>query len=232
MTILGPLVAPRTSTVTPALSRPDAVTFSPSTTMTTGRVSDSPTPVSTLSISMTSPTATFCCLLPARTTAYTAGSLSLGWRMPGEKTMGARQRTEDQLYWLAGGRVKTSRSGAWSRFRCVVQPSTQPRVSRFDKDHPHYRWVALSNTTLGVLMATINSSIVIISLPAIFRGIVLDPLAPGNVSYLLWMLMGFLLVSAVLVVSLARLGDIYGRVRVYRLGFVVFTGASIILALD
>lgn len=89
-----------------------------------------------------------------------------------------------------------------------------------------YRWVALSNTTLGVLMATINASIVIISLPAIFRGIRLDPLAPGNVGYLLWTIMGFLVVSAVLVVSLGRLGDMYGRVRIYTWGFVVFTIAS------
>lgn len=73
--------------------------------------------------------------------------------------------------------------------------------------------MALSNTTLGVLMATLNSSIVIISLPAIFRGIHLNPLAPGNVSYLLWILMGFLVVTAVLVVTLGRLGDIHGRVR-------------------
>jgi MFS family permease len=105
-----------------------------------------------------------------------------------------------------------------------------PTATRYNSEHPHYRWVALSNTTVGVLMATINASIVIISLPAIFRGIGLEPLAPGNVSYLLWMLMGFLLVSAVLVVSLGRLGDMYGRVRVYRLGFVVFTSASVILA--
>lgn len=105
----------------------------------------------------------------------------------------------------------------------------QPRVAA---DSPSYRWVALSNTTLGMLMATINSSIVLISLPAIFRGISLDPLAPGNVSYLLWMLMGFLLVTAVLVVSLGRLGDIYGRVRIYSLGFVVFTVASIALSVD
>ncbi len=104
--------------------------------------------------------------------------------------------------------------------------------TRFDRDHPRYRWVALSNTTLGVLMATINASIVIISLPAIFRGIGLNPLAPGNVSYLLWMLMGFLLVSAVLVVSLGRLGDMYGRVRVYNLGFVVFSASSLILSVD
>ena len=105
-------------------------------------------------------------------------------------------------------------------------------LSRFDKDHPHYRWVALSNTTLGVLMATINSSIVIISLPAIFRGIKLDPLQPGNVSYLLWMIMGFLVVSAVLVVTLGRLGDMYGRVKMYNLGFAVFSVFSVLLSLD
>jgi len=93
-----------------------------------------------------------------------------------------------------------------------------------------YKWMVLSNTTLGMLVATINSSIVIISLPAIFRGIHLDPLRPGNVSYLLWMLMGYLVVSAVLVVAFGRLGDIYGRVRMYNAGFLVFTGASIALA--
>jgi MFS family permease len=93
-----------------------------------------------------------------------------------------------------------------------------------------YKWVALSNTTLGMLVATINSSIVIISLPAIFRGIQLDPLRPGNVSYLLWMLMGYLVVSAVLVVAFGRLGDIYGRVKMYNAGFLIFTLASIALA--
>jgi MFS family permease len=92
--------------------------------------------------------------------------------------------------------------------------------------------VALSNTTVGMLLATVNSSIVIISLPAIFNGIHLDPLAAGNVSYLLWMLMGFLLVSAVLVVALGRMGDMFGRVKLYNLGFVVFTVASIALSLD
>src|SRR4051794_31950151 len=81
-------------------------------------------------------------------------------------------------------------------------------------------------------MATINSSIVLISLPAIFRGIGIDPLEEGNVSYLLWMIMGFLLVSAVLVVAFGRLGDMYGRVRIYSLGFVVFTVASLALGLD
>jgi MFS family permease len=110
---------------------------------------------------------------------------------------------------------------------------SQPRAAaRFDRDHHRYKWVALSNTTLGMLLATVNSSIVIISLPAIFNGIHLNPLAPSNVSYLLWMLMGFLLVSAVLVVALGRLGDMYGRVKLYNLGFVIFTLASIALSLD
>src|SRR3954452_6532989 len=109
---------------------------------------------------------------------------------------------------------------------------TARRRRRMDHEHPFYKWVVLSNTTLGMLLATINSSIVIISLPAIFNGIGLNPLAPGNVSYLLWMLMGFLLVSAVLVVAFGRLGDMYGRVKLYNYGFVIFTIASIALSLD
>jgi MFS family permease len=95
---------------------------------------------------------------------------------------------------------------------------------------PHYKWIALSNTTLGVLMATINQSIILIALPDIFRGIGLNPLGQGNTSYLLWMFMGFLVVSAVLVVSFGRLGDMFGRVRMYNIGFAVFTIASIFLA--
>ena len=94
---------------------------------------------------------------------------------------------------------------------------------------PHYKWIALSNTTLGMLMATINQSIVLIALPDVFHGIGLDPLSPGNTSYLLWMFMGFLVVSAVLVVSFGRLGDMFGRVRMYTLGFAVFSVASIFL---
>src|ERR1041384_6501401 len=95
----------------------------------------------------------------------------------------------------------------------------------------HYQWIALSNKTLGLLMATINSSIVLIALPDIFRGIGIDPLGPGNTSYLLWMIMGFLVVTAVLVVGFGRLGDMYGRVKMYNLGFVIFTIASVFLAL-
>ena len=104
--------------------------------------------------------------------------------------------------------------------------------SRFDLDHPRYKWVALSNTTLGTLLAAVNASIVLISLPAIFRGIDLNPLSPGNISYLLWMLMGYLVATAVLVVPFGRLGDMFGRVRIYNIGFAVFTVAAIALSFD
>ncbi|MDM4762195.1 MFS transporter [Galbitalea sp. SE-J8] len=103
------------------------------------------------------------------------------------------------------------------------------RSGVFHRDHPRYKWIVLSNTTLGVLMATINGSIVLISLPAIFAGIQLNPLEASNVSYLLWMLMGYILVTAVLVVTFGRLGDMYGRVRIYNLGFVIFALAAIAL---
>ena len=93
-----------------------------------------------------------------------------------------------------------------------------------------YKWIALSNTTLGMLMATINGSILLIAIPDIFRGIRINPLAPGNTSYLLWLILGFLVVIAVLVVSLGRLGDIYGRVKMFNLGFAVFTVFSILLS--
>jgi MFS family permease len=94
----------------------------------------------------------------------------------------------------------------------------------------HYKWIALSNTTLGILMATVNSSILLIALPDIFRGIKLNPLAPGNTSYFLWIMMGFMLVTSVLVVSLGRIGDMYGRVRMFNLGFALFTVFSVLLS--
>ena len=96
----------------------------------------------------------------------------------------------------------------------------------------HYRWIALTNTTAASFMATLDGSIVIIALPAIFRGIHLDPLAPGNIAYLLWMIMGYRLIQAVTVVSFGRLGDMFGRVKIYNAGFAVFTIASILLSFD
>ncbi len=95
---------------------------------------------------------------------------------------------------------------------------------------PRYKWIVLSNTTLGVLMATINMSILLIALPDIFRGLGVDPLQPSNTSLLLWLIMGYMVVTAVLVVSFGRLGDMYGRVRMYNAGFAVFTLFSILLS--
>ena len=97
--------------------------------------------------------------------------------------------------------------------------------------HVQYKWIALSNTTLGILMAMVNASSLLIALPAIFRGIHLNPLDPGNFVYLLWILLGYGLVSAVLIVLFGRLGDMFGRVRIYNAGFVVFTLAAVALSL-
>jgi MFS family permease len=112
----------------------------------------------------------------------------------------------------------------------TIAPSpngTAPHATGPDR----YKWTALSNTTLGIFMAALDSSIVLIALPAIFRGIDLDPLQPSNVAYLLWMLMGYMVVTAVLVVTFGRLGDIFGRVKMYNAGFLVFSLASLALSL-
>jgi MFS family permease len=110
-------------------------------------------------------------------------------------------------------------------------PASAVRLDHHGNPVPdNYKWIALSNTTLGVLIATINASILLISLPAIFKGIHINPLLPSNTNYLLWLILGFLVVTAVLVVSLGRLGDIYGRARTFNLGFAVFTFFSILLA--
>ena len=94
-----------------------------------------------------------------------------------------------------------------------------------------YKWVALSNTTIGVLMASINGTIILISLPAVFRGLKIDPFLPGSFEYLLWILMGYMIVTAVLLVTVGRLSDIFGRVRLFNFGFLIFTIGSILLFL-
>ncbi|HEY4203314.1 MAG TPA: MFS transporter [Devosiaceae bacterium] len=94
----------------------------------------------------------------------------------------------------------------------------------------NHKWMVLSNTTLGMLTAVVNASIVLISLPAIFRGIHLEPLDPGNTNTLLWTIMGYMVVTSVLVVTFGRLADMYGRARIYNIGFVIFTIGSIALS--
>ncbi len=116
-----------------------------------------------------------------------------------------------------------------SRFAAEESPAGTPGTPA---GTDRYKWVALSNVTLGVLLATLDASITLIAMPSIFRGIHLDPLATGNSFFLLWMVLGYLVVSSVLIVSLGRLGDMLGRVRIYNLGFVIYTVASLLLAVD
>ncbi|HUY96629.1 MAG TPA: MFS transporter [Verrucomicrobiae bacterium] len=106
-----------------------------------------------------------------------------------------------------------------------------PARSRLTIPDRHYRWVALSNTTLGILMASLNGTIILISLPAIFRGIHVDPLVPAETSVFLWLIMGYMVVTATLVVTAGRLSDMYGRVRLYNAGFAVFSVGSVLLFL-
>jgi MFS family permease len=105
----------------------------------------------------------------------------------------------------------------------MINPGQQPG--------PTYKWIALSNTTLGSFMATLNTSIILVALPAIFGGIGVQPLAPGESNYFLWMLLGYLIVTTTLLVSLGRISDIFGRVRLYNLGFAIFTLGSLLLFL-
>ncbi|HXP99392.1 MAG TPA: MFS transporter [Solirubrobacteraceae bacterium] len=116
-------------------------------------------------------------------------------------------------------------TGAANNGTAAPPPPVTPSTDR-------YKWIALSNVTLGVLLATLDGSITLIAMPDIFRGIHLDPLVPANSFYLLWMILGFLVVTSVLIVSLGRLGDMYGRVKMYNLGFVIYTIASLILTVD
>jgi MFS family permease len=112
----------------------------------------------------------------------------------------------------------------------LVTVAAKPAIgSHVERTGDGYKWIALSNTTLGVLMATINSSIILISMPAIFTGIGINPLAPGETNYFLWMLLGYMVVTATLLVASGRISDMFGRVKLYNLGFAVFTLGSILL---
>src|SRR6201991_2280480 len=111
-----------------------------------------------------------------------------------------------------------------------ASPAAAPDFPYMPTEMKNHKWMVLSNTTLGMLAAFINASIILISLPAIFRGIGLHPLDPGNTNILLWTIMGYMVVTSVLVVTFGRLGDMFGRAKIYNLGFAIFTLASILLS--
>jgi len=113
----------------------------------------------------------------------------------------------------------------------IARPVASGAAGSADVPGDGYKWIALSNTTLGVLMATINSSIILISMPAIFNGIGINPLAPGETNYFLWLLLGYMVVTATLLVTFGRISDMFGRVKLYNLGFAIFTVGSILLFL-
>src|SRR3954452_18846549 len=142
-------------------------------------------------------------------------------------TRGRRSGSEDRLSTDTTSRAAEVSAGGGDGESTAVIDSPEEMERRRGSA---YKWIALSNTTLGVLMVTINASILLNPLPNIFRESQLDPLLPGNTGYLLWLIMGFLVVTAVLVVSFGRVGDMYGRVKMYNLGFAVFTLFSILLS--
>src|SRR5947209_17039789 len=132
-------------------------------------------------------------------------------------------------------RIRAARSPPldWTRMSKTL---TQEQEQRPQDRHrrpvgPHYKWVALTNTTLGSLMATLDASIVLIAFPAIFKGIGINPLAPGETSYFLWLLLGYMVVTATLLVTFGRISDMFGRVRLYNLGFLIFAIGSTLLSL-
>jgi EmrB/QacA subfamily drug resistance transporter len=94
-----------------------------------------------------------------------------------------------------------------------------------------YKWTVLTNTTLGVIMSSLNTNIVMISLPTIFRGLNINPFTHNEFIYLLWILMGYSIVLATVLVTFGRLSDMYGRTRMYTLGFIIFTISSVLLSI-
>jgi MFS family permease len=174
---------------------------------------------------------------PGETFTSTVGSIRVQWTPmkespPVGETAGVAQTKESLAGHEPGPEVPEVPEVS------EVTPRTEPgdrgggaAAGRADTgfDSDRYKWVALTNTTIGILLATIDASIMLIALPDIFRGIKIDPLVPGNSFYLLWMILSFLIVSSVLVVSLGRLGDMYGRVRMYNLGFAIYTVFSLVL---
>ena len=170
---------------------------------------------------------------PSRSSRPSTVSCATGGPGSARRRRTSRPSGLAQLVRERGGRGVVRRHGAQCRPQIDRQPvQAACRLVGASADSDRYKWIALSNATLAVLLATLDGSITIIAMPDIFRGIHLDPLVPANSFYLLWMILGYLVVTSVLIVSLGRLGDMVGRVRIYNLGFVIYTVASLLLAVD
>jgi len=92
-----------------------------------------------------------------------------------------------------------------------------------------YKWTAMTTVFIATLIGSINMMIILIAIPAIFNGININPL--NSFPYLLWILMGYMLVVAILLLSFGRLSDMYGRVKMFQYGFLIFTVGSVLLYL-
>jgi MFS family permease len=95
-----------------------------------------------------------------------------------------------------------------------------------------YKWTVLSNTTLGGLLASLDGTILLIALPVILRGVGVNPFLPASFPILIWLLLGYGVVTATLLVTVGRLSDMFGRARMYNMGFAIFSTGSIFLFLD
>ncbi len=92
------------------------------------------------------------------------------------------------------------------------------------------KWIALSNTILSTLLSTMNITMVIVAMPAIFNAFQFSTGAPDAISYIIWLITGYLIVTATMVVTFGKLSDMLGRVKLYNVGFVIFTIASVLLS--
>src|SRR3954465_5599953 len=133
-----------------------------------------------------------------------------------------------------------SRTNSSSSLECMQQASIYPNTTRtqgmemkaiaeppakrrlgVEAGHHHYKWWALSCTSLGMLMATINSGTLIIALPDLGRSL------HTSILQLVWVILAYMIASTVLVLTAGRLSDLFGRKRAYVAGFLVFGVASL-----
>ena len=94
------------------------------------------------------------------------------------------------------------------------------------KHQMDYKWMALSVTSVGTFMAYLDSSIVVIGLPTILQDL------HASIVHGIWIITGYTLMLTIFLVLLGRLADLYGRVRLYNLGFAIFTIGSLLCALS
>jgi MFS family permease len=92
------------------------------------------------------------------------------------------------------------------------------------------KWIALSNTSIAIFIAFANYNMIIIALPQIFNSLRFNPTAPDALGYLIWLILGYMIVTSSLVVTFGRISDLKGRAKLYSFGFLIFAISSGILS--